>query len=394
VAQDPILEARPTSRRRPKDRREQIVGSAAQLFWRLGYRRVSMADIGSSVGIGASALYRHFGSKAELLAAVLDGSLDALDIALSEIEGADADTHIEVGSEVVLVHRELAALWDRSNVDLSHSDRARLHARRGLVLTRLIGGVSVDAPDSLAAERRASAVIAVLESPSYHRVVLPAPDFAELLRGMARAVAAVPLPSATEPPARARASRQPVTRREALHAAASRLFAERGFPSVSLAELGAAAGIAGPTVYNHIANKGELLASILNRGMEVLWFRIHGALAVEECPRDTLVRLLDGHIDTLLTDPLMVSAWLTEVSSLPAEEYDRIQRSQHDYVLEWAALLREWRPELSEQRARVLLHGMFTVVNALARALPVRESPGLGAEISAIAFAVLRTPVG
>jgi hypothetical protein len=37
---------------------------------------------------------------------------------------------------------------------------------------------------------------------------------------------------------------------------------------------------------------------------------------------------------------------------------------------------------------------MFTVVNALARALPVRESPGLGAEISAIAFAVLRTPVG
>jgi AcrR family transcriptional regulator len=392
VAQGPTLPARPTNRR-PKDRRERIVSSAAALFWRLGYRRVSMADIGSSVGIGASALYRHFGSKAELLAAVLDTSLDALEIVLSEVEGSDADTYIKVASDNALAHRELAALWDRSNVDLPPEDRVRLRDRRESVLDRLTRGVSVDAPDGPAAASRARAVIAVLESPSYHRVILPSGEFAAMLWGMARAVAQVPLPSVLAPSERVRAPRQPVTRREALHAAASRLFAERGFPSVSLAELGAAAGIAGPTVYNHVANKGELLAGILNRGMEVLWFRIHGALAVADSPRDTLVRLLDGHIATLLTDPLLVSAWLTEVSSLAPEEYERIQRSQRDYVLEWVALLREWRPELTEQRARVLLHGMFTVVNALVRAVPVRDSPGLRREISTIGFTVLGAAV-
>jgi AcrR family transcriptional regulator len=278
-------------------------------------------------------------------------------------------------------------------VDLPHEDRVRLHARRDGVINRLTRGVSVDAPDGMVGGLRARAVIAVLESPSYHRVLLPPAEFAELLWAMSRVVSEVPLPPVTQPPARARVSRQPVTRREALHAAASRLFAERGFPSVSLAELGAAAGIAGPTVYNHVANKGELLASILNRGMEVLWFRIHGELAVADSPRATLTRLLDSHVATLLTDPLLVSAWLTEVSSLPAEEYDRIQRSQHDYVVEWVALLREWRPELTEQRARVLLHGMFTVVNALSRTLPVRDSAGLRVEINTIGFAVLETPV-
>ena len=63
-------------RRRPKDRKDQIVEAARQLIVARGYRNVSMADIAEAVGITAGALYRHFSNKAVLLGAVIDQSFD------------------------------------------------------------------------------------------------------------------------------------------------------------------------------------------------------------------------------------------------------------------------------------------------------------------------------
>lgn len=54
-------------RRRPKDRKDQIVEAARQLIVARGYRNVSMAEIAEAVGITAGALYRHFANKAVLL---------------------------------------------------------------------------------------------------------------------------------------------------------------------------------------------------------------------------------------------------------------------------------------------------------------------------------------
>jgi AcrR family transcriptional regulator len=47
-------------RRRPKDRKQQILVQARDLFLGLGYPNVSMAMIADRVGITAGALYRHY----------------------------------------------------------------------------------------------------------------------------------------------------------------------------------------------------------------------------------------------------------------------------------------------------------------------------------------------
>jgi AcrR family transcriptional regulator len=47
-------------RRRPKDRKTQIVRVSAEAFSELGYHGVSMEEIAGRVGVKATSLYRHY----------------------------------------------------------------------------------------------------------------------------------------------------------------------------------------------------------------------------------------------------------------------------------------------------------------------------------------------
>ena len=53
------------------------------------------------------------------------------------------------------------------------------------------------------------------------------------------------------------------TRRDQILDTAARLFAQRGFHGVSIADLGAACGISGPALYKHFAGKESILAEML-----------------------------------------------------------------------------------------------------------------------------------
>lgn len=63
-------------------------------------------------------------------------------------------------------------------------------------------------------------------------------------------------------PATVREQRKAERRQQLLDAAAS-LFAERGFTSVRLEDLGAAVGISGPAVYRHFPNKEAVLVELM-----------------------------------------------------------------------------------------------------------------------------------
>lgn len=76
----------------------------------------------------------------------------------------------------------------------------------------------------------------------------------------------------------------PASRREALLAAATRLFAEYGYPSVSLADIGTATGIAALTVYSHFASKSDLLNDALTRYFESIWLSLHHILRTADGP--------------------------------------------------------------------------------------------------------------
>ncbi len=59
-------------------RREQILDATEALMAKHGIRSVTMARIAAAVGVTPGALYRHFGSRGEIVAAIVDRDLEEL----------------------------------------------------------------------------------------------------------------------------------------------------------------------------------------------------------------------------------------------------------------------------------------------------------------------------
>ncbi|MFG3226539.1 TetR/AcrR family transcriptional regulator [Kitasatospora sp. NPDC048194] len=75
----------PAPEPRPRGRREELLAAAVRLFHQRGFDNVSTDQLGAAVGISGPSVYRHFDSKAHLLAASLERSRERL---RQEVEGA------------------------------------------------------------------------------------------------------------------------------------------------------------------------------------------------------------------------------------------------------------------------------------------------------------------
>lgn len=85
------------------DLRERILAAAAPLFYAHGVQAVGMAQVVEAAGCGKNALYRHFGSKADLVAAYLTAfgaQRDAAVAAVLEHRDDPADALVALTREV------------------------------------------------------------------------------------------------------------------------------------------------------------------------------------------------------------------------------------------------------------------------------------------------------
>ncbi|SFO48165.1 transcriptional regulator, TetR family [Pseudonocardia ammonioxydans] len=374
------IDTRPAVRRRPRDRKQHILTAAGTRFWTDGYHQVSMAGIAADVGIGASALYRHFRGKQELLLAVLDQHLSALE-ALTAGPGGDVVTDL---AAYTFEHREFGVLWEREAGHLPDEQRRELrHRLRGLA-------ARVHPPGCEDADLRAWAALSVLDSPSHHRGRVTADHGLPVLVRAARAVLTAPLPAAGDDrPSGGGPGLTPASRREALLGAAVHLFARRGYPSVSLDDIGAATGIAGPSVYNHFTSKNEVLDAALNRGNEALWLGLHTALSDARDARDALTRLAQDYTTFALANPDLVGILISETVHLPADRQQVLRRAQNDYLAEWAALLPATCTTDDPPTAHLKVRAAVALANSVARIHHLRIRPEHAARTTALVTAVL-----
>ncbi|WP_280495889.1 TetR/AcrR family transcriptional regulator [Nocardia asiatica] len=361
-------------RRRPPHRREMILRAAVDAFTHGGYYGTTMADIAAAVGISATALYRHFRNKQQLLGQCLlvglDDTRDRLDAAFRSDDSGGA-----VLAELVRVALELRGLprlWQLEFRNLTTPDKTAVLVRAARLTRYLRHTIRLRRPELSAAdvELLSWCVLSIAVSPSYHRAELPAPASAQVLDAAVAAVIATEMP---ERPAGHTPNRPPraetgntaldrALRSERMLAEAARLFSTRGYAAVGIEDIGAAVGVTGPALYHHFSSKAELLDQIVRRQDEWLRLLLARAIAEGRSAEESLRSLMRSFAQFGVDEPDLLAITVSETRHLPGEAVQRYRRVRLDGIAQWARMLQVVRPDLSAPAARVLSRAVATVV--------------------------------
>jgi AcrR family transcriptional regulator len=379
---------------RPRNRKEQLTEAAAELFRRHGYHGVSVNDIAAAAGVTGPAVYRHFRGKQDVLAHVLLTGLDRFGLVTDEALAREEPLHalVEAVSAMAVERREVTALWRWQGRHLDKAERVKIRKRGAELMGDWVSALR-DARPSLPledAELLCWATLSVFGSVADHHVTLPRRRFEALLGRLACSVlsSTVVVSSPSSVQAWQRPTAAP-SRREELLTAATRLFRERGYRDVSMEEIGAAAGIAGPSVYRHFSGKADLLAAAGYRMADRLTMDARRAIEVASSPHQALSGLAQSYVDIVWRSEDLLSVFASEITHVPDRDRKEMLRVQRDYVAEWVTLLRTVAPQLPEPEARIAVHAALTIVNDLTRTPRIAARPGLVGELAGLAVAVL-----
>jgi len=152
-------------------------------------------------------------------------------------------------------------------------------------------------------------------------------------------------------------------RTDALLAAAAQLFAARGYPGVSLEEIGAAVGISGPAVYRHFAGKHALLDELLIGVSERL---VAGGAREAAIAGDGTARmraLVLFHVDFALGNAAVIRVQDRDLAHLSPEAQAEVRRLQRAYIELWIDTLGGIRTDDREE-LRLRVQACFGLINS------------------------------
>ncbi|MFD3704277.1 TetR/AcrR family transcriptional regulator [Nocardia sp. NPDC058658] len=381
-------------RRRPKDRKMQIMRAAARAFSARGYYPVGVDEIAAEVGISGPALYRHFANKyALLVAAAEEGARGLRDVAaaaddpalspearLNAVLTAVAERNIDIRREAGLYR------WERRY--LEREDRVRIRAFYRELEANVAARIAELRPEASADDVILLAVGALssLASIAAHRTTLSHPRLLAVQLEMAWAIVRAelpPAPTAAEPDKQTRGL--PVTsKREQLLTEAIRIFGRNGYHESGIEEIGAAVGINASSVYRHFDSKADLLAAAFHRTADRLSVAIGEALAEGTDRADAARRIADQHARLTFATPEIMPVYYAEFSNLPQAEQHRLRAIQRQNILEWANLL-----DVDPIEARFRVHAAVGQIIDVGRLLRFDSRPEQLARLAALTDAVL-----
>jgi AcrR family transcriptional regulator len=390
-----LAQARRSWQRGPA-RRAQLAEAAAQQFYRLGFYRVSMADVAAAVGVTAPAIYRYFGSKQELLAAAIGSGLDTVAEALDRAAGAPLADFMNAMAGVAIARRDLWILLQREQRQLSPAQRQPLEEQFEQIVRPFRALVRRDRPDLAAGDSGlvTTAILAVLASPSVYRVPMPKRDQQRILAAAAQAACYARWdPAARAVPRRVTVASSPSPGSAADRGAevletAIRLFAARGYQAVSLDDIGAELGMAGPSLYHYYATKADILVAAFARATG--WLAAQRRLAG---PPPSLADLVAAYIDLGVRERMVFAVYVWEAVNLPPEAGRRIRSGLESDVQAWCAALGDRRPGLTTGQRLVLVRAARAVVHDVVRIGHWHDRPDLAAVLRALVMAVLTAPL-
>jgi AcrR family transcriptional regulator len=379
VAHEPV-------RRRPRDRKQQIVRAARDLFVEHGYPQVSMAAIAESVGVTAGAIYRHFETKSELLTLVFADSFAWLDETISDVS---FDAAVERAIARVADEPYLPDLWVSEARFLDQAEQASLRRRIRKNAQQLVLLLTDRRPDLDANGQDLIAwALQSLISSAGRRSIHTAPSArTAVVRQAVRAVVEVEVGvdvKEISSPLRTERLFDPVSRRERLLRSAFDEFERVGYHETSMTSIAAAAGVSGPNLYGYFESKADVLRAVYDRSIHAVWLGLDNAMLRAEDAAEAL--------DILVNDYAHLSRHWPRTLEEPSGDADLDEwalSAQREYVGEWVALLRRVRPRLTQPQARLRVQIGLLLIADLYRIPHLRNGQGIETNAARLARAVL-----
>lgn len=153
-------------------------------------------------------------------------------------------------------------------------------------------------------------------------------------------------------------------RKSRILAAAADLVARKGFHTVSIAEIGSAAGITGSGVYRHFDSKSAVLVALFDGVIDELLRDEQEILDTTDDLSQALNRLVAGQVEFVVGDRHLAQVYYHEINNLPEEDSRRLRRKQRLYLEEWVHLVDELREDLSDTDARVVVHATIGAIQS------------------------------
>ncbi|WNG93924.1 TetR/AcrR family transcriptional regulator [Mycobacterium sp. ITM-2016-00318] len=388
----------PAVKRRPKDRKKQILEQAVRLFIERGFHSVKLEEIAEAAGVTARALYRHYENKQALLAAAILTAQDEYQNARGPGDNVAGSAVPPLRDELpnliaaAVVTRALTVLWQREARYLNDVDRGQVRRRINAIVAGMDESVRLEIPglDPRQSELRAWAVSSTLTSLGRHNMTLPGDELTDLLYRACMAAARTPALRSLEP-VDTTLNREAAlfSRHETLLASGARLFRAQGYPAVSTSEIGKGAGIAGPGLYRSFSSKQAILDALVRRLDEWRSLECVRALRANGTEKERLGRLVGGHVALSIDDPDLVAVSITELSHASSEVRDGYLRNEADREAEWTDLVRRLVPATTVAEARLLVAAALSFIEDVARTWHLTRHAGVGDEMTAIALSIL-----
>jgi len=153
-------------------------------------------------------------------------------------------------------------------------------------------------------------------------------------------------------------------RKQRILAAAAALGARRGFHAISMADIGAEAGIVGSGIYRHFGSKASILVAMLDQVMDRIADGGAEVMAAGGSDGFVLSELVRDHIATAIEHREVLAVYHREIHTLPEEDRRRLRRRQRHYLDDWVHVLAPLRRDLADSELRLAVHAAIGAIQS------------------------------
>lgn len=183
-------------------------------------------------------------------------------------------------------------------------------------------------------------------------------------------------------------------RRDRILRAAAELMARDGYPAVSMAQIGASAGIVGSGVYRHFDSKAtilrELIAGVIAAMSEGTRELVDGGLTGPSL----LEALLRRQAEVAIANRALVAVYLRDSGNLADADQHDLRRRQRVFVDEWMRQFGTVAPAVGQAELRTVVQAVFALINSTATYENPLPAEVLVDRISEMAVATMRAGLG